>query len=151
MSSAAVFPMNMVRLCIDECREDLSGRVYSKLMLAPLLFSGFGVLLLKMDALFDQVGYPQAFQVRRTFLEETESGKRHGIPEQLMEDMELERQSGNCRTFDIIIQSRSQSGWQGILMDPDRTSVKKFRSEMELLDCISSDLGGRPMREWKMR
>ncbi len=148
MSSAAVFPMNMVRLCIDGYGEDLSGRVYSKLMFAPLPFAGCGALLLKVDALFDKVGYPQAFQVRRTFLGRPKL-KGAGVPHQMMEDAELEKQSGNCGTFDIIVQSRQQSGWQGILMDPGRTSVKKFRSEMELLDCICINLGQDSMKEWE--
>ena len=140
MSDAAVFPMNMMRLCIDGYRDDLSGRVYSKLMLVPLLFSGCGGILLSMDDLFDRIGYPQAFQVRRTFQSpEKLKGSIH-IPDQVMKDEEIDKQSGDCRTFDIIVQSRRQSGWQGILMDPQRTSVRKFRSEMELLDCICRDL-----------
>ena len=141
MSSAAVFPINLMRLCIDECQNDLSGRVYSKLMIAPLLFSGCGVLLLQMDHLFDQVGYPQAFQVRRTFLKPAKLRGSITLPERLMDDAEMERQRGDFWTFDIIIQSRRQSGWQGILMNPGRTSVRKFRSEMELLSCICEEMG----------
>ena len=140
MSSAAVSPTNMIRLCIDGYREDLTGRAYNKMLLVPLLFAGYGGLLLGMDDLFEQVGYPQAFQVRRTFLG---PGKPNGsirMPKQLMEDEEIEKQSGSCRTFDIIVQSRRQCGWQGLVMNPERTSVRKFRSEMELLGCIQEDL-----------
>ncbi len=142
MSSAAVFPTNMIRLCIDGYRDDLSGRAYNKLLLMPLPFAGYGGLLLRMDDLFEQVGYPQAFQARRTFLQpEKLRGSIH-MPEHMMDDEEIDRQSGECRTFDIIVQSRRQSGWQGILMDPDRTFARKFRSEMELLRYICDDLEG---------
>ena len=142
MSSAAVFPMNMIRLCIDGYGNDLSGRAYNKMQLVPLPFAGCGMLLLRMDDLFEQVGYPQAFQVRRTFRKQEKiTGSIH-MPERLMEDEEIDRQSGTCRTFDIIVQSRRQSGWQGILMDPGRTFIKKFRSEMELLTCICEGMDG---------
>ncbi len=141
MSGTTAFPINMIRLCIDEYGNDLSGRVYSKLMLVPLLFTGCSGLLLRMDDVFEQVGYPQAFQVRRTFFKPARLKGSIHVPEQLLDDEELGRQSGDCRTFDIIVQSRRQSGWQGILMDPERTSVKEFKSEMELLRCIWQELG----------
>ena len=141
MSGTTAFPINMIRLCIDEYGNDLSGRVYSKLMLVPLLFTGCSGLLLRMDDVFEQVGYPQAFQVRRTFFKPARLKGSIHVPKQLLDDEELGRQSGDCRTFDIIVQSRRQSGWQGILMDPERTSAKKFKSEMELLRCIWQELG----------
>ena len=142
MSGASVFPINMIRVCVDGYREDLSGRAYNKMLLVPLPFSGYGALLLGMDDLFERVGYPQAFQARRTFLR---PGKLRGsihIPAETMEDEEIGRQNGECRTFDIVVQSRRQSGWQGILMDPGRTFIKKFRSEMELLTCICEGMDG---------
>ena len=140
MRKAAVFSMNMVRICIDEYGNDLSGRVYSKLMLVPLLFSGCSGLLLQMDDVFERVGYPQAFQVRRTFFKPEKLKGRIHMPAKLMDDEELQRQSGRCRTFDIVVQSRRQSGWQGILMNSDRTSIREFQSEMDLLHCICQDL-----------
>ncbi len=142
MSSAAVFPINMIRLCIDGYVEDLSGRAYNKMLLVPLLFGGCGELLLEMDNLFERVGYPQAFQARRTFEGRQKLKGSICIPAQIMEDEEIDRQAGSCRTFDIIVQSRRQSGWQGLLMDPERTCARKFRSEMELLRYICSDLDG---------
>ena len=149
MSSTMVFPMNMIRLCIDRCGDDLSGRVYSKMLLVPIPFSGYCGLLLKMDAVFDRIGYPQAFQVRRTFLKPAKLRGSIVIPDKLMDDEEMEKQKGDFWTFDVVVQSRKQSGWQGILMNPGRTSVKKFRSEMELLHCICSDLGRTPSKKWE--
>ena len=140
MSSAAVFPVNMIRLCIDEDGDGLRGRAYNKMLLAPLLFVEYSEMLLRMDDLFETVGYPQAFHARRTFCG---PGKLRGsicMPERMMEDREMNKQRGSRHTFDIIVQSRRQSSWQGLLMGPDRTSVKKFRSEMDLLECICREL-----------
>ena len=139
-SAATVFPINMVRICIDGYKEDLSGRAYSKLMSVPLLFSGCGGILLSMDDLFDQAGYPQAFQVKRTFFKPSGLKKNIHMSKQTIGDEEINRQKGDCRTFDIVVQSRRQSCWQGILMDPGRTSMKRFRSEMELLDFICREM-----------
>ncbi len=149
MSRTMIFPINMMRLCIDEYGDDLSGRVYSKLILAPLPFSGCGGLLLKMDAVFDRIGYPQAFQVRRTFLKPAKLRGSITIPKQMMDDEEMGKQKGDFRTFDVVVQSRNRSGWQGILMNPGRTSIRKFQSEMELLDYICSDLGKKSWRKWE--
>ncbi len=149
MSRTMIFPINMIRLCIDGYGDDLSGRVYSKLILAPLPFSGCSGLLLEMDAVFDRIGYPQAFQARRTFLKPTKLRGSIRIPKQMMDDEEMEKQKGDFRTFDVVVQSRKQSGWQGILMNPGRTSIRKFQSEMELLDCICSDLGQKSWRKWE--
>ncbi len=142
MSSAAVFPMNMIRLCIDGYGDDLSGRAYSKLTLVPLLFSGCGELLLRMDDIFEQVGYPQAFQKRRTFFSgPTRLRETVRMSERLLDDKEMGKQQGKYQTYNIVVQSRRQSSWQGILMDPERTSMRKFQSEMDLLRCICKDLG----------
>ena len=140
MSSAAVFPMNMVRLCIDRYENDLCGRAYNKMLLVQLSFVEYSGMLLKMDDLFDMVGYPQAFQARRTFRGSKKLCGSIHMPERMMEDEKMDRQRGSRRTFDIIVQSRRQSSWQGLLMDPDRTSVRRFRSEMELLECIRQEL-----------
>lgn len=139
-SAATVFPINMVRICIDGYKEDLFGRAYSKLMPVPLLFSGCSGILLSMDDLFDQAGYPQAFQVKRTFFRSSGPKKNIHMPERTIGDEEINRQRGDCRTFDIVVQSRRQSCWQGILMDPGRTSMKRFRSEMELLEFICREM-----------
>lgn len=143
-STATVFPMNGVRICVDEYSDDLSGRVYSKMMLVPLSFSGCSELLLSIDDLFDQIGYPQAFQVKRSFLKPAKLRKIVRMPKQMMKDEEIDEQRGNCGTFDMIVQSRRQNCWQGILVNPKRTSIKKFRSELELLDCICSRLENSP-------
>ena len=130
----------MIRLCVDGYHGDVSGRAYNKRLLAPLPFAGFAGMLLGMDALFDQAGYPQASQQRRTF---RKAGKPEGalrIPERMMGDEEIGRQEGACRTFDVIVQSRRQSGWQGLVMDPGRTRARAFESELELLECLRGEM-----------
>lgn len=143
MSEVLIFPMNMARLCIDRYEGDLSGRVYSKQQKRPLTFSGYGEMLLRMDDMFDRSGYPQAFQERRSFRQEPKKKEQHRLQRPLKEylnDSEMQKQKGIIRTLDVVVQSRRRSGWQGLLMDPERTRTVPFRSEMELLDCICQEM-----------
>lgn len=134
MSKVKIFSMNTARICIDQHQETSSGRVYSKLWPTPLIFSGLGEMLLGMDQLFDKCGYPQAFNESRSFLDHPKRSRHLKMPEPQLKDEEMGRQRGKCHTFDLVIQSRRMSGWQGILMDPDRTKIVHFDSEMELLN-----------------
>ena len=135
-----MFPMNMVRLCIDKYGVDIAGRVYSKLSPEPLIFDGCGEMLLRMDDMFEKSGYPQSFQEKRSFRKEDRRGGRRNLPEDLLADEELEKQSGDCGTFEILVQSRMRTGWQGLLMHTDRTLITRFRSEIELLECLRSEI-----------
>ena len=45
-------------------------------------------------------------------------------------------QTGACDTFDVIVQTRQRTGWQGLLKNSDGAVVAEFQSEMELLKLI---------------
>ena len=54
----------------------------------------------------------------------------------MVEDELILEKSGSCNTFDVIVQSRKKSSWQGILKNKDGTPAAEFRSEMEVLNWI---------------
>ncbi len=56
------YPANGFRICVDTEEQDMAGRIYSLLAPEVITYSGWNELFLKMDAVFDQVGYPQAFR-----------------------------------------------------------------------------------------
>ena len=57
-----------MRLCIDAGHAyDVSGRLYSRTTGICLRFASMAELLLKTDALLDEIGSPQAFQRKRIF------------------------------------------------------------------------------------
>ena len=61
-------PGNVMRLCIDAGHAyDVSGRLYSRTTGTCLRFASMAELLLKTDALLDEIGSPQAFQRKRIF------------------------------------------------------------------------------------
>lgn len=130
------YPANAIRICVDQCENhDVQGRIYSKFLTEPLLFRNCGEMLLKTDYMFDQRGFPQTYQRRRHFGDRKE--EVHHLPEEeLMGDENILEQSGNHSTFDVIVQSRKKSSWQGVLKTWDGSPVTEFRSEMQLLNWI---------------
>ncbi|MDO4523202.1 MAG: hypothetical protein Q4B57_08680 [Eubacteriales bacterium] len=126
------FPMNALRVCVDEETACVEGRAYSKMEERPLFFSNYAQLLLLADKMFDRHGYPQHFQERRSFCrEEEKSSIMHMLPEQKLSDETVLGQRGRRRTFDLVIKSRRRSGWQGCLLTDEEQA--DFESEIELL------------------
>lgn len=140
MTTGKIFSLNMARICIDECQGRITGRVYSKPWPTPINFFGLGEMVVAMDRMFDKYRYPQAFQERRSFREPTGRAGPWRMPEARLSDMEMEHQQGRRYTFDIVVQSRRQSGWQGLLMQTDRTILTRFNNERELLKSICREL-----------
>ena len=92
-----VYPVNAIRVCIDEQDGDLKGRIYSKMCEKPLIFDNCSELFLQADKLFDECGYPQTFQEKRDFLEHKSPG-RYARPQVRQSDEEIRAQSGKCKT-----------------------------------------------------
>lgn len=130
------YPANAIRVCIDKCKDyDVQGRIYSKLISEPLQFRNCGEMLLKTDYMFDEKGFPQTYQKRRCFRDRKEEA-HHSPRDVIVDDEMILGQNGNFSTFDVIVQSRKRSSWQGVLKTGDGTSATEFRSEMELLNWI---------------
>ena len=89
------YPLNAFRICADKIEDDVKGRVYSPMKMECISFSGMGELLVKMDELFDQVGYPQAFQDKRSFEQGRERVNLYrGIPEGELKPADIIDKSG---------------------------------------------------------
>lgn len=135
-----VFPINAVRLCVDQCSNELKGRVYSKLSITALRFDNFSEFLLKTDKLFDRCGYPQSYLEKRNFSSKTQTGS-YFLPKALTSDEEILKQKGDIATIDIFVKSRRRAGWQGFLMRPDGRKASEYQSEMGLMHLICSVTG----------
>lgn len=128
------FPANAFRICIDKIEQDISGRIYSPLSCEPISFVSMSEVLVKMDELFDRCGYPQAFQDKRSFDTEKERKNTYrGLPKIQWETDSIITQCGMRKTFDVIVRSRQNTSWQGILYDGDGNCAVDFNGEVELL------------------
>ena len=89
------YPANGFRICVDTEEQDMAGRIYSLLVPEAITYSGWNELFLKMDAVFDQVGYPQAFQEKRSFTGGTKAASYQGSPKRLQPQEAVTHERGN--------------------------------------------------------
>ena len=127
------YPVNMFRICIDNDEGDVSGRAYSPVSKGEMVFEGIGELLLEVDKLFDNIGYPQAFQNRRSFQEVYNPGNAYrGIPECVHDIDSILAQRGESYTYDIVVETRRNASWQGYVFDVHGTERGKYSGEVTL-------------------
>ena len=132
-----IYPINGIRICIDREGETLAGRVYSKMTEAEIKFDSSSQMLLEVDHLFDQCGYPQRFMEARSFQKNAVTASRFQVPKSVVPDEKIFEKRGKCCTVDVIVQSRRKAGWQGIVCRIDGKMVDKFESELKLLKILS--------------
>lgn len=138
------YPPNAFRICADKIKEDVEGRVVCPLSKEIIHFSGMGELLVKMDELFDSVGYPQAYQDKRSFDRDKERANAYrGIPEGARKPTEIISQIGECITLDIVVTSRKNTSWQGKIYGVEGNFLGGFSGEIELLESIIKAAGMR--------
>ena len=133
-------PGNVMRLCIDAGHAyDVSGRLYSRTTGTCLRFASMAELLLKTDALLDEIGSPQAFQRKRIFSTgkpKEMTGIRITTGQPSGTDCVIEEQMGKYATFELAIQSRMHASWQGFLAECNGTVRGSFESELQLREMI---------------
>lgn len=138
MAANNYYPPNMFRVCVEENTNNIEGYVVSPLTDEKIFFSDIAGLLLKMDKLFDQVGYPQAFQKKRTFLEtDGNENSYRGIPSVVREKEEILNQQGKKGTYDILVRSRRNTTWQGFVFNLEHEKLGSFVGDVDLLEILT--------------
>ncbi|NCB92775.1 MAG: hypothetical protein EOM40_09490 [Clostridia bacterium] len=130
---------NMLRVCIDhQDAFNIAGRFYSPLASAEYVFRDSHELLLKADQLFDQVGYPQAFQHKRSFTEHAEPNNTTYCtsPKTYMDAAQIYAKCGDIATYNIIVLSRAKTNWQGRINDAEDHLIGSFVDALEVLRFI---------------
>ena len=131
------YPLNAFRICIDRIEGNVEGRVFSPLQKECIFFADMGDVLVKMDELFDKVGYPQAFQDKRSFGDGRERFNLYqGVPKGELSAAKIVLQAGKYRTFDIVVNSRKNTSWQGSIYVENGMFLSDFDGEIELLTKI---------------
>ncbi|HIR28719.1 MAG TPA: hypothetical protein IAB84_12195 [Candidatus Choladousia intestinigallinarum] len=135
-------PKGTLRMCVDKEEDGIySGRIYTKFRKEEFPFHNMGEILLIGEKIFNEAGFPMAFQEKRTFVKnKTEGNKR---PEGLvMTDQELRAFRGKIYTADIIVTTRRRCGWQGMFSE-ESGRQEPFGSEMQLLELMVKALKDR--------
>ncbi len=135
------YPPNRFRVCIDDATADLLGRIYSPLSESELKFVEFRELILQMDALFDRTGYPQSFQEKRSFKKAiVPNAAYRGVPITDVTYQEMQQYHGELATLDILVESRRNASWQGLVFSLDGQCLGEYDGEWGLIDLIQKYL-----------
>lgn len=122
-------------LCVDGYdRRVPEGRLYHPAQAGGAHFFGVMDLLLKVEALADDLQFPQSFEQLRTF-----------APGQVTVDWDQDpaaaaKSHGVLATFSLRLYFRQHSSWQGTLTWLDGKEEQPFRSVLELLHLMDSAL-----------
>ncbi len=138
--SSNPLPRNGLRLCIHKVEnKEAYGEVHSLLFKEPLHFQSFAEMLLMVDGMFDQIGYPQAFEEKRTFTDALVHTRPYdGSPDIMQDVKKIESCFGKRNTIEIRVETRRKANWQGTVYaitnrENKKQHVAHFCSEMELL------------------
>lgn len=130
---------NMLWLCIDELNEEkMKGKMYSIMQAHPICFHDFDQMILKADALFDNIGYPQSFQKKRTLNEYKKTQKKYHYLNQYpqMSSEDIMKQNGKKATFAVMVNTRQYTNWQGFVLQKDLNRITDFDDVLQLLDIM---------------
>lgn len=133
---------SILRFCIDAVDEkNITGRVVSRRLTAPVPFNDFVSLALQLDKTFDRQNFPQAFQSARTFLRiEANEDYIAAEPSLGLTQENIAAQRGALLTFDIKVTSRRNSSWQGTVTWIDTGECQEFPSAMGFLRMLEQKL-----------
>lgn len=133
---------NYIRVCLDSISPDIRGTAFSLLSKTPIVFFSMAEFILEIDTIFDSVGYPQAFEEKRSFSKVTQKkGSYHGIPDIQGDIAVFGEKFGEKYTLELYVESRRKTNWQGRLFsvvgkESERKFLGEFESEMELLKIL---------------
>lgn len=131
------YPPNGFRVCIDSRESDIGGVAYSPLVEQEITYNGINELILEMDRIFDQKGYPQAFQEKRSFFSRKKSSTPYrGVPEVIPDAEKIYEKTGKIFTVDVVVEARRNASWQGYIRPVDGAKIKRYQGELELLQLL---------------
>lgn len=120
-------------ICIDSYDKSVPvGRFYNQFCQDEISFHGTIDLIKKMEAMLDQMNFPQSFSAIRSFAEKPNvnmDGLSKGFHEK-----------GKLATFSIRVIFRQNTSWQGTITWHEKKSEQTFRSVLELILLMDSAL-----------
>lgn len=112
----------------------LTGRIFNPFLDADIPFRSTMEFIREMDALLQDLQFPQSFFENREFC----AGQEH-MPK-TTGSVSNASQKGRLATFSLRIMFRQNSSWQGSLAWMEGKLEESFRSALELLLLIDSAL-----------
>lgn len=120
-------------VCVDSYNERvMKGRIYNPYFEGNVKFNGLMSFILAMEELLDEMKYPQAYELRRSFAKTDTNTIDKGN--------EILNMKGKEETFDVKIYFRQNASWQGTILWEKNRTEQKFRSVLELVLLMNSAL-----------
>lgn len=112
-------------VCVDSYEDGvLKGRFYNPYTGNGRSFESLMDFLLKAEQMLDEMEFPKAFAITRTF---TTPPKRPDFAP------DTHREPGKCATFALRILFRQNASWQGSVTWIENKQEQSFRSVLELV------------------
>ena len=119
-------------VCIDGYQSDeFRGRIFNPYISGAEPFSSLMQMLLKTDALLDEMHFPQSYAIKREF---------SPVWREPVGGQELGSQRGELATFAVRVLFRQNASWQGSVTWLENGQEMSFRSALELLFLMHSAL-----------
>lgn len=130
-------PFNMMHLCIDEYQDyQIKGILYNTSTNSGTEFNDINEVILEMDEIFNRNGNPQSSSIKRSFSKSETSAVYQNKPIQLCQYEDIMKHQGQLLTMDIVVKSRRQSSWQGIIFYQDDEIV--FSTILDMVKYIGT-------------
>ena len=135
-----VYKSSELRVCVDFVSDGrMSGKVYSMRLSNPIEFSDVNDFILKIEDVLDAQNYPQAFQAKRIF-QETPSTATPCVSDDSSERLDektVNEMRGKLTTFSVLVTSRLNTSWQGVIDKLDGSDKLAFNSDLQFIQLLS--------------
>ena len=127
-----------ITVCIDKSINGiLSGRLLCPILPHPRHFTDVGGMLLQIESILDEIGYPCAFQRLRSFHDKQPIYAKPKYNEKVLPILPEQRRGG-LMTMVVRIISRQNASWQGIAETEDGRVIK-FQSCLMFLKLLVAE------------
>ena len=131
------------------------GKLHSQFLDEPFEFFTLIKMLEKMENIFDEKKFPQAFLSRRTFSDSKKNSPTNALDSEQKPAVELVQPAddacsdgastdeveitGKC-TFEILVRFRQNASWQGQIFWVEKKQKQDFQSELEMFKLMDEAL-----------
>ena len=122
------------------------GELHSKYLPAPYEFFDLMQMIEKMDEIFDDKRFPEAFLSPRilnpakTEAKGKSFAERAEVTKDMKKTIEQTSQNGKKCTFEISVKFRQNATWQGTILWIEKNLKQNFRSVLEMLKLMDEAL-----------
>ena len=122
------------------------GELHSKYLERPYVFFDLMQMIEKMEEIFDEKRFPEAFLSPRILNPMKMEGKNRSSADRAAEMMDMKKvieqssQNGKKCTFEISVKFRQNATWQGTILWIEKNLKQNFRSVLEMLKLMDEAL-----------